>query len=81
MTVPRVSNATAEVLRYLRTHPDSTDYQLNRHIFDTHGPEAVPEVRADLINFGLADLRTDGKWERWRITAVGERAASPEIEG
>jgi hypothetical protein len=77
MNVPKVSDATIEVCRYLVSHPDLTDYQLNRHVINAHGPEAVLSVPRELTQLGLAEAKADAAgWKRWRITAEGERAAS-----
>jgi hypothetical protein len=80
MNVPRVSDAAIEVLRYLLDHPSLTDYQLDRHILNVHGPVAVREVHAELERLGLAEGPVDqqSRRRRWRVTPEGERVARSE---
>jgi len=76
MSAPGVSEATIEVLRFVSEHqsPPPTEYQLNRHMMNAHGPEAFGEVYRELTKLGLAEARADAEgWRRWHLTAEGER--------
>lgn len=81
MSARAVSDAAVEVLRYLLDHPGLTDYQLDRHILNEHGPVAVREVHAELERLGLAEGPVDEQSQRrrWRLTPEGERVARSEL--
>lgn len=71
------SDAAREAIRFILRSQEPTDYQLNRYIMSTQGPEAVRSVPAELRRLGLVERFPDGEneWCRWRLTAAGQEEA------